>query len=106
MSPTESPGLVSTSLRLGVKKLFAVLEAYPALKANEQFLVLQKELSLTEDRFAAARRFYNGNVRDLSVLRDSFSSSLIGGLFNFERGSCFELPSDAERVVPRVDVSL
>ena len=101
-----SQAVDETALMLGVKKLFAVVEAYPVLKANVQFLALQKQLSLTEDRIAATRRFYNANVRDLSVLRQSFPSNLIGGLFKIEEGTHFELSDGAERVVPPVDVSL
>ena len=58
----------------------------------------------TEDRIAAARRFYNGNVRDLNILRESFPTSIIGGLFRFAGGSFFELDSEAERVVPRLEL--
>ncbi len=60
-----------------VNKLMAVVEGYPDLKADDQFLALQKELVNTEDRIAAARRFYNANCRSWNVLRESFPSSIV-----------------------------
>ncbi|MDH4042976.1 MAG: LemA family protein [Gemmatimonadota bacterium] len=93
-----------TKLMRAMKELFAVVEGYPQLKADRHFLELQDELAITEDRIAAARRFYNGNVRDFTVLRDSFPSSLIARLFGFKDKDpgYFELTADAERVVPRL----
>jgi LemA protein len=102
--PAASQAVDESALMLGVKQLFAVVEAYPQLKADQHFLALQKELANTEDRIAAARRFFNGNVRDLNVLRDQFPTSLIGRMMGVEAGTFFELDSDAERVVPRVDL--
>jgi LemA protein len=90
------------ALAIGMKRLFAVAEAYPTLKADVHFLALEQELANCEDRIAAARRFFNANVRDMNQLCDSFPSNLIAGLFGFERAAYFELSSDAERVVPRV----
>lgn len=97
-------GVDETTLMLGVKKLFALAEAYPELRADEHFLALQRELSLTEDRIAASRRFYNANVREMNQLRGSFPTNVVGSLFGFENGSFFELSSDAERVVPRIAI--
>ncbi len=94
-----------TALMLGLRKLFAVVEAYPQLKADTNFLALQKELSNTEDRIAAARRFYNGNVREMNQLCQTVPTNLIARAFSFEGGDFFELDSLAERVVPRVAVS-
>ena len=91
-----------TALALGVKRLFAVAEAYPELKADVHFLALQQELANTEDRIAAARRFYNGNVRELNQLCEQFPTRIIAGTFDFEKEFYFELSSEAERVVPRV----
>jgi LemA protein len=93
-----------TALQLGMKQLFAVVESYPELRADVNFLALQKELANTEDRIAAARRFFNGNVRELNQLCEMFPTSLLASLFGFERSSFFELESDAERVVPRVEL--
>lgn len=96
--------LDESTLMIGLKKLFALVEAYPDLKADTHFLALQKELSLTEDRIAASRRFYNANVREMNQLRGMFPTSIIAGIFNFSEASFFELSSDAERVVPSLDL--
>lgn len=93
-----------SALQIGMKRLFAVVENYPQLKADAHFLALQKELANTEDRIAAARRFFNGNVRDLNNLCEQFPTNLIAGIFNFRTAEYFELSSDAERVVPRVNL--
>jgi LemA protein len=93
-----------SELLRGLKQLFALVEAYPDLKADESYLSLQRELAVTEDRIAAARRFFNGNVRDMNILREGFPTNIVGNMFRFERGSFFELDDEAERVVPRVEV--
>lgn len=74
-----------------LKSLFAVAEAYPDLKASENFLQLQNELVDTEDKIQASRRFYNGGVRDLNTKIEVFPSNLIAGLFNFEKREFFEV---------------
>jgi LemA protein len=74
-----------------LKSLFAVAEAYPELKANTNFLSLQGELSDTENKIQAARRFYNGNVRDLNTKVESLPSNLIANMFHFEKMAFFEL---------------
>jgi LemA protein len=102
--PAESQARDESAMLLGLKGVFALAEAYPDLKADAQFLALQRELALTEDRIAASRRFYNANVRDMNRLREMFPSSLLGACFGFERGSYFELASEAERVVPKLDL--
>ena len=94
-----------TALAIGMKRLFAVAEKYPELKADVHFLALQQELANTEDRIAASRRFFNGNVRELNQLCEQFPTNIIAGLFGFEQGEYFELASEAERVVPRVGVT-
>ena len=86
--------------RLG--KLFVVAEAYPDLKADRNFLDLQEELSNTEDRIAASRRFYNGNVRELNTLRESFPSSIVASIAKVEAAGFFEVSDHAERVAPKV----
>jgi LemA protein len=87
-----------------IQRLVAMSEAYPQLKADANFLELQKELALTEDRIAAARRFYNGNVRELNVLCASFPSNLVAGMFGFRPEGFFELDDAAERAAPAVDI--
>ncbi len=66
-----------------LKQVLVLVESYPALKADQHFLKLQGELVNTEDRIQAARRFYNGNVRDYRNKSESFPSNLVAGLFNF-----------------------
>ncbi|MDO8594445.1 MAG: LemA family protein, partial [bacterium] len=77
-----------------LKSLFAVAEAYPELKANTNFLQLQGELSDTENKIQASRRFYNGTVRDLNTSVDSFPNNLIAGFFKFEKLEFFELENE------------
>lgn len=72
-------------------KLLAIAENYPDLKANENFVELQRELTDTENKIQASRRFYNGNVRDLGIALQSFPSNLIGNMFNFKEREYFEL---------------
>jgi LemA protein len=86
-----------------MRQLLAVAEDYPDLKASEHYLALQKELSNTEDRIQAARRFYNGNVRDINTRVEVFPSNLIASMFNFEKEEYFEVESSVIRQV--VDVN-
>lgn len=80
------------SLLVGaLQRLFVVVENYPQLKANENFMLLQKELINTEDRIQAARRFFNGNVRDYNNKCESFPTNLIARLFNFSPHSFFDV---------------
>lgn len=78
-----------------LKSLFAVSEAYPDLKANTNFLELQRELSDTENKIQAARRFYNAVVRDLNTLIQSFPSNLIASIFSFKTREYFDLEADS-----------
>jgi len=84
-----------------VQKLLAVAEAYPDLKASENFLQLQHELVNTEDRIQAARRFYNGNVRDMRNKCETFPSSIIASMFNFQVQDFFDV-EPAVREAPSV----
>jgi LemA protein len=77
-------------------KLLAVAESYPDLKANQNFLELQRELSDTENKIQAARRFYNGNVRDLAIGIQSFPGNLIADIFGFKEMEYFELGEGEE----------
>ena len=72
-------------------KLMAIAEAYPDLKANQNFGQLQTDPADTENKIQAARRFYNGNVRDLAIALQSFPSNLIGKMFGFKEEEYFEL---------------
>lgn len=87
-----------------LRQLFAVAEAYPQLKASGNFLKLQEELTRTEDRIQRARRFYNGNVRDLNIRVETFPSSIIAGMFGFTRAEFFEIDTAIERETPKVSV--
>jgi len=88
-----------------LRQLFAVVESYPDLKANQNFLQLQGQLTDTEDRIQAARRFYNANVRDLNTRIEVFPSNVIANLFSFKKEEFFELEDAAQREVPTVDFS-
>ncbi len=86
-----------------LKQLLVVVENYPQLKADQNFLQLQKELVNTEDRIQAARRFYNGNVRDYRNKCETFPSNLVAKLFGFKsEGDFFSVPPSV-RDVPNVD---
>jgi LemA protein len=84
--------------------LFAVAENYPELKANTVFLDLQERLTHVEDELQLARRYYNGAVRDLNVMVESFPSLIVARLFGFKRAEYFQLEDAAERAAPQVRV--
>jgi len=79
-----------------LSKLMAVAEQYPDLKANENFLELQRELTDTEDKIQASRRFYNGTVRDFNIKVESVPSNIIASVFKFGAKEFFELAEDSE----------
>ncbi len=78
-----------------LKSLFAVAEAYPDLKANQNFLQLQQELVDTEDKIQASRRFYNGGVRDLNTKIQTFPTNVVAGMFGFQAKDFFEVEDRA-----------
>ncbi len=90
---SETENMLSSTL----KTLFAVSENYPQLKASTNFLELQRELRDTEDKIQAARRFYNGNVRDLNIKIERFPEKIIASLFAFKKRDFFELKEGAAR---------
>lgn len=93
----EEKGRAENMLSGTLKSLFAVAESYPELKANQNFLELQRELSDTENKVQASRRFYNTNVRDLNIGLESFPGNVIANIFKFSKMDLFELSSsDAE----------
>ena len=94
----ETEGQLTDTL----KSLFAVSENYPELKANQNFLQLQGELTDTEDKISAARRFYNGNVRDFNIAIESFPSNIVASIFQFKQMALFEITGEAEREAPKV----
>ncbi|MBC7640198.1 MAG: LemA family protein [Rhodoferax sp.] len=89
-------------LTAALGRLFAVAEAYPDLKANQNFLQLQRDLTDTEDRLAASRRFYNANVRSLNTKVETVPSNVVAGLFHIGRAEYFEAEDLAVRVAPQV----
>jgi LemA protein len=98
-------GKAENMLSGALKSLFAVAEAYPDLKANQNFLDLQRQLTDTEDKIQAARRFYNTNVRDLNTSLQSFPGNVIADIFHFEPKEFFELDGADEAARNPVKVS-
>ena len=88
-----------------LKSLFAVAEAYPELRANENFLGLQRELSGLEEAIQNARRYYNAVVRDLNTAIESFPANLVAAPLGFSKREYFELDSAEERSAPQVSFS-
>jgi LemA protein len=89
-----------------LKSLFAVAEAYPDLKANQNFLELQAELTDTEDKIQASRRFYNGIVRDFNTKRTVFPSNVIAGLVGFKKDKDFFELDDAQTAAVQEPVAV
>jgi LemA protein len=90
-------------LQSTLKSLFALAEAYPELKANQNFLDLQDELSNIEEQIQLARRYYNAVVRDLNTKIESVPSNIVANMFHFEKREYFELDSEEQRETPKVD---
>lgn len=86
----------------GLKNLFALVEAYPDLKASKSFLELQKALIEIEDDLQMARRYYNGTVRNFNTAAESFPANLIAGIFAFKPADFFEIEYATQRQVPDV----
>jgi len=93
----EEHGKAENMLAGALKSLFAVAENYPDLKANQNFLELQRELSDTENKIQAARRFYNGNVRDFNIQIEKFPNNLVAGTLGFDKRDFFEIEEVAAR---------
>jgi LemA protein len=98
-------GPAEGALSAALGKLFALAENYPDLKASGNFLELQKQLSDLENEIQMARRYYNGAVRNLNVLVQSFPSNLVAGIAGFAPRDYFELSDAGERAVPQVDLT-
>jgi len=90
------------ALSMGLRKLIAVAEAYPQLRASDNFAELQKTLSEIEDQIQLSRRYYNGTTRDFNILLESFPSSVIGKMFSMKPAAFFEVESSVERDAPKV----
>jgi LemA protein len=87
-------GAAENQLSTSLKSIFALSESYPDLKANANFVELQRELSDTENKIQASRRFYNGNVKDYNTMREVFPGSIIAGMFHFTAKELFQLAED------------
>lgn len=106
LSSTGSPGKQASDENIFVdslRRLLAVVENYPELKASDHYLDLQRELANTEDRIQASRRFYNANVRDINTRIEAFPSNIIARLFRFEREEFFEIVDSGVRAAPKID---
>ena len=101
-NPEEKAG-AENMLSDTLKSLFAVSENYPDLKANTNFLELQRELSDTENKIQASRRFYNGNVRDLNTKIQIFPDSIVAGILNIQKREFFEIDEPKEKETPKVE---
>lgn len=93
-SNINDKAVAENSLAGALKSVFAIAESYPELKANQNFLDLQTQLTDTEDKIQAARRFYNGNVRDLNTSLEVFPGNVIAGAFHFSKMEFFNLDAD------------
>jgi len=98
----EQSAQAENMLTQALRQLFAVVENYPDLKANQNFLALQEELRNVEDQIQEARRYYNAVVRDYNIRTESFPSNIIASIFNFKKEQFFEIEEPEEREVPRV----
>jgi LemA protein len=99
----EEKGKAENALSGTLKTLFAVSENYPQLRASENFKALQDELTDTENKVQAARRFYNTNVRDLNIKIESVPANIIAGIFKFQKMVFFEIEEAAAREPVKVD---
>jgi LemA protein len=86
-----------------LRQLFALAEAYPDLKANQNFLDLQGQLSEIEEQIQFSRRYYNGTARDMNILVQSFPSNIIANSFGFKMADYFEIELATERETPKVE---
>lgn len=98
--PTPAHAQAENMLTGALKSIFAISEAYPDLKANQNFLALQSELSDTENKIQAARRFYNANVRDLNTKIEVFPSNVIAGMFKFGKMEFFDIDDNGPESKP------
>ncbi|PIQ66566.1 MAG: hypothetical protein COV96_00755 [Candidatus Zambryskibacteria bacterium CG11_big_fil_rev_8_21_14_0_20_42_18] len=96
-------GQAENMLTGALKSIFAIAEAYPDLKANQNFLELQRELSDTENKIQASRRFYNTNVRDLNTAIESFPNNVIASTFNFDKMEFFQLEEEDAKEPVKVE---
>jgi LemA protein len=103
MTDVEALGRTEEELSGGVRRLLALAEQYPDLKANENFLALQRELVETEDYLQFARRYYNGSVREFNTRIEMVPGNIVAGWFRFTPRSFFQKSSDEAAAVPLVE---
>ena len=101
----EQKGPLECAIGGGLRKLIALAEAYPELKADQSFLQLQADISEVEDHIQYARRFYNGAVRKLNTRIETFPDLIIAKLFHYHLQSLFELDSPSEKISPEIFAS-
>ncbi|PLX40073.1 MAG: hypothetical protein C0605_06735 [Hyphomicrobiales bacterium] len=99
----ETRAKAEGALSGGLLKLFAVMENYPDLKANQNVMDFQNSLEEIEDQIQMSRRYYNGAVRNMNVLVESFPSNFIANYFKFEKSEFFEIEDAAARKLPKVE---
>jgi LemA protein len=104
-SGVRDQGRAETGLNNALGNFFLVVENYPDLKANQNFLSLQEELSSTENKIGFSRQFYNDQAMHYNNRIEMFPSNIIAGMFSFTRAEFFEITDEAERAVPRVSFS-
>ena len=95
-------GVIETALSRSLWSLLAVAESYPDLKASQNFLELQKELTDIEDQIQMARRYYNGTVRNLNIAVEAFPSNVVARLFGFVQAEFFAIEDAYDRKAPQV----
>jgi LemA protein len=93
------------AITAAIGRIMAVAEAYPQLRASENFQSLQKDLAEVEDQIQLARRYYNGAVRDYNVMIEQFPSNMIASSFAFSKAAFFQIENAADRDVPKVSFS-
>jgi len=98
----EERAKVENALTSALRSLFAVAEAYPDLKANQNFLALQEELANTENKIGFARQFYNDTAKQYKNKVEMFPSNIVANIFGFKVEPFFEVESPADRVTPQV----
>lgn len=98
----EDRAKVEDALTQTLRSLFAVAEAYPGLKANQNFLALQEELATTENKIGFARQYYNDMAKQYKNRTELFPGNIVAGMFNFKAEPFFQLDSAQERVAPQV----
>jgi len=99
----EEKGEAENMLSGALKSLFAVAEAYPELKASDNFAKLQDELTDTENKIQASRRFYNGNVRDFNTKIQIFPNNIVAGILGFKKYEFFQIENEEEKKAPKVE---